>query len=99
MPPPTGNKIEIMPHQTNFFLPILIIFTEASNDSGLLKLGIALLEEKTNNQDIFAVVPKLICVIPNKYFLLIKFTIARKLIFMCLLLSFTVKEKALILYW
>ena len=28
-------------------------------------------------------VPKLICVIANKYFILIKFTIARKLIFMC----------------
>ena len=50
-------------------------------------------------KDIFAVVPMLICVIANKYFILVKSSIARKLIFMCLRLSFTVKEKALILYW
>ena len=73
-PPPTGNKIEIMPHESKIFLPILIFFTEASNDSGLLKLGMPFLKKKTNNQDIFAVVPVLICVIANKYFILVKFT-------------------------
>ena len=44
--PTTGNKIEIISHQTKIFFPILIIFPEASNDSGLLKLGMPFLKEK-----------------------------------------------------
>ena len=39
-------KLKSCLSKVKFFLPILIIFTEASNDSGLLKLGMPFLKKK-----------------------------------------------------
>ena len=47
VPPPQQEiKLKSCPTKPKFFLPILIIFTAASNDSGLLKLGMPFLKEK-----------------------------------------------------
>ena len=73
VPPPTGNKIEIMPHQTKIFFADFNHFYCSFN---------ALFEGKTNriitnritNQDKFAVVSMLIFAIANKYLILVKVT-------------------------
>ena len=75
------------PPNKNLLLPILIIFTEATNDPVLLgKNGKVLFEEKTNNQDIFVKVLMLICAWQTSILLWLSSLIARKLIFLCLLL-------------
>ena len=46
MLPQQEIKLKSCLAKPKFFLPILIIFTEASNDSGLLELGMPFLKKK-----------------------------------------------------
>ena len=85
MPPQLEIKLDSCPTKKDLLLSISAIFTEATTDPGLLINGNAFFQETTINQDIFAV---LTCVWQTRFLLWLSSLIARKVIFLCLLLSF-----------